>query len=516
MNMKIKLTELEKHEVWLRLSSIIKAGDKHIQLERKLVSELLKNWRETYESVLKDLFKQLPAKMSSQAIEIITQRLSEALGQPFGNSQKIRDELRKYITRAYEAGKSEFVVKSELNLPDIRAIDILTKHNCYWLGEHYGKHISSKIAELTQNAIRDGLGRKELAKELQESLGSEVGEYNYWDVTSSAALVRSRSFGCIAGMVEAGITEYEILAMGDERTCPICSEMDGRTFSVTETQKIIDNTLEIIDPEDFKQAMPWHSEPPVGIGKDELTANGMSIPPFHGRCRCVLIIANEHVEITSESFTGVKPEEVLSYDADTRIARISPHSMPTTGLPNWRYDKVTKNGYTSERRFYNNEGKVTLDIDFSDHGKSKAHPMGAHGHDYIQGERSFPRKLKAWERKMVQKIQTQEGIEIKKGLDNKVQIISGCLVEPSGEYITLEEYKHIMEVGGEYGFIYDGHGYFTSRFDNHNLSAWEWNNDESYQEGFKDIDDMLDNYHVHTGEILREIIPKAMLEWSPV
>ena len=73
MNMNIKLTELGKHEAWLRLSSIVKAGDSEIQLERKLTSELLKNWRETYENALSDLFRQLPSELSSQAIEIITE-----------------------------------------------------------------------------------------------------------------------------------------------------------------------------------------------------------------------------------------------------------------------------------------------------------------------------------------------------------------------------------------------------------------------------------------------------------
>ena len=287
--MNIELSELGRHEAWLRISSIVKAGDKHIQLERKLTSELLKNWRENYETALKELFSQLPVELSSQATEIITQRLAESLGQSFGSSQKVRDEFRKYITRAYESGKSEFSAKSDLSLPDIRAIDVLTKHNCYWLGEHYGKHIGPKIAELTQDALRDGLGRDELAKELRESLGGKVGGYKYWDVVSSAALVRSRSFGCISGMVEAGITEYEILAMGDERMCPICGEMHGKTFSVLSTREVIERTLGITDPEKFKEAMPWHTEPPTGVGNDKLVADGMSIPPFHGRCRCVLI-----------------------------------------------------------------------------------------------------------------------------------------------------------------------------------------------------------------------------------
>lgn len=513
MTMKIELAELEEHEVWLRLSSIMKAGDKHIRLERKLTSELIKNWREAYDNVLKELFRQIPS-LSSEAIDIITERLADALGQSFGISQGVRDELRKYITKAYQSGKSEFVVKPDLSLPDIRAIDALTKHNCYWLGEHYGKHIGPKIAELTQEALREGLGRDELARELQDSLGGKVGGYKYWDVVSSAALVRSRSFECISGMVEAGITEYEILAMGDERMCPICDELNGRTFSVLETREVIDRTLGISDPDKFKDAMPWHTEPPVGVSMDKLIADGMNIPPFHGRCRCTLVMVSEHVEITSESFRGVKPEELLSYDEDTRIARMMPHTMPLTGIPNWKYDKLSpKTGRTSERRFFDSEGKIKLDVDFDDHSKPKAHPMGAHSHDYVSGKRSLPRELREWERKMIQEIQAQENNTVKKSSDERYEFISGRWVEPSGEYITVEQYKYIMDKGGEYGFIYDGHGYFTSGFGH--PEAWEWNNEESYQEGFKDIDDMLDNYHVHTGETLREIIPKSMLEESP-
>ena len=342
MTMKIELTDLEKHEAWLRLSSIMKAGDKHIRLERKLTSELITHWRESYEDVLRELFQQIPIELSSQAIEIIMERLADALGQSFGSSQGVRGELRKYITRAYQAGKSEFVAKPDLSLPDIRAIDVLTKHNCYWLGEHYGKHIGPKIAELTQDALREGLGRDELAKELRESLGGKVGGYKYWDVVSSAALVRSRSFGCISGMVEAGITEYEILAMGDERMCPICGELSGQTFSVAETREVIDRTLGISDPDKFKEAMPWHTEPPIGVSKDKLIADGMSIPPFHGRCRCVLTMVSEHVEITSASFPGLKPEEILSYNEDTRIARINPHRMPVTGLPSGSMIRSTR------------------------------------------------------------------------------------------------------------------------------------------------------------------------------
>lgn len=507
--MKIKLSELGRHEAYLRLNVILKAGDKHIQLERKLTSELIRNWRESYDDALKELFRRLPEGLTSQAVEIITQGLANALGYSFGNSQKVRDELRKYISRAYHGGKSEFAVNPSFTLKDVRAIEILTRHNCYWLGEHYGKHVGGKIARLTQEAISDGLGRNELAESLRQELGGIAGGYKYWDVASSAALVRSRSFGCVAGMVDAGIMEYEILAMGDERMCDICGEMHGRTFSVSEAQKVIDSVLDINNPDKFKTAMPWHISPSVGVSSSKLLADGMSITPFHGRCRCVLVVAE--INDSEPVFPNLKPEEVISYDKDTRIARIKAHNVPRTGLPHWKYNKLNKSDQTVQRRFFDGTGKPKLDIDFNDYSKPKAHPMGAHSHDYIDGERGDPRALKNWERNMMTEIQNQEAQNIVKG---KVQMISGCLVEIGDEHITVEEYKRIMDIGGKYGFIYDGRGYFTSGFGH--PEAWEWNNDDSYMDGFKDIDDMLDNYRVHTGKTLREIIPKSILEESPV
>ena len=71
-------------------------------------------------------------------------------------------------------------------------------------------------------------------------------------------------------MVEAGIVEYEILAMGDERMCPICGALNGQTFSVRGAQRVINHALSIDDPDKFKKAMPWHTQSPAGMSKGKL------------------------------------------------------------------------------------------------------------------------------------------------------------------------------------------------------------------------------------------------------
>jgi hypothetical protein len=218
--------------------------------------------------------------------------------------------MKKTIGAVYADSKREWVLKTPedqksplLSLPDRRAIEVLTRHNCFWLGEHYGEHIGPKVSELARQALDSGLGRKAFAKELKRTLGGVApADYKYWDVAASAALVRARSFGVISGMEDAEITEYEVVAMGDERMCPICGEMNGRTFSVTETRKVIDSVLSIQDPKAFKKALPWQTKPAKGVSDAALCSSGQSIPPFHGRCRCVLVMTGTVSE-------GAKPPQ---------------------------------------------------------------------------------------------------------------------------------------------------------------------------------------------------------------
>lgn len=52
---------------------------------------------------------------------------------------------------------------------------------------------------------------------------------------------------------EAGLDEYEILSAHDERTCPICSKMNGKRFKIAEM------------------------------------VVGENAPPFHTNCRCSVL-----------------------------------------------------------------------------------------------------------------------------------------------------------------------------------------------------------------------------------
>ena len=302
------LTPAGRREVQLRLSLILSALEKSARspekdfklMERKLAAELIGLWRKTYGEAIKAIFKAVPDFAAKKAADVLMSIFSDKLGEAFGSSKQMHGLMRDFITKSYSGGKSQWLIDKNspmLSLPDKKAIDVLTRHNCFWIGQHYGNHVGPKIAQIAQKAIDDGMGRDALAQELRHELGGVAPEgYTYWDVVASSALVRARSFGTISGMEEAGITEYEIMAMNDERTCPICGEMDGTVFSVEETRRVIDKALSITDPEEFKAAMPWHTESPAGKSVGQLERDGQSLPPFHGRCRCTLVMTGSTLD----------------------------------------------------------------------------------------------------------------------------------------------------------------------------------------------------------------------------
>jgi hypothetical protein len=469
--------------------------------EAKLAAELRRMWRQEYTDALKKIFETVPDEFTEDALKFLEEELLTALGPSFGTSKAARELLRKYISESYIGGKKEFVVKPSTSLPDSRAIESLTKHNCFWLGQHYGEHIGPKISELTQRALDTGIGRKALAEDLKKELGGVAPEdYRYWDVVSSAALVRSRSFGAISGMEEAGFTEYEILAMMDERTCAICGEMNGRVFSVSAAKTKMNEILEIKDPNEFKSALPWQNKPPVGVKSKTLMSEGKAIPPFHGLCRCTLIAAVALEPVTKESFPRVSSENVQNFDTDTRIATItSMHGRtPAVGLPHWKYDILSSDGTIATRRFFGGDGKTFLDVDFTDHGDAKKHPYAPHSHDWVDGIRGkTPRKPKKWEKEMVEEL---------KGLTKIMKSKTKEGFYQSVHFATVEAFMHDIEHGGETQVKYDGHDYFITGL----YSAWEMLNSPDQNSGeYQSVDEMLDDFKVHTGETLREIATKV-------
>ena len=91
---------------------------------------------------------------------------------------------------------------------------------------------------------------------------------------------------------------------------------------------------------------------------------------------------NEKWKAISEAFTDVKwQNQALK---KKQIGEV--HSIPYKGTPNSVFDNY-KDGVLQRRRYYGNDGRPRLDIDMTDHGNSKEHPIVPHYHNWYLDEK---------------------------------------------------------------------------------------------------------------------------------
>lgn len=91
---------------------------------------------------------------------------------------------------------------------------------------------------------------------------------------------------------------------------------------------------------------------------------------------------SEKWKIISEAYTDVKwQSQALK---KKQIGEV--HSIPYKGIPNSVFDNY-KDGVLQRRRYYGNDGRPRLDIDMTDHGNSKEHPVVPHYHNWYFDEK---------------------------------------------------------------------------------------------------------------------------------
>jgi hypothetical protein len=114
----------------------------------------------------------------------------------------------------------------------------------------------------------------------------------------------ARAHGQTRSFQAAMVTRAEVTNPMDERTCPVCSHMNGKIFEV---RHLVDNMEEELAAETkgaVKKAHPWMSvsklkelSPRAGnvsaADSARLAREGIAQPPYHFRCRCVLDISVE-------------------------------------------------------------------------------------------------------------------------------------------------------------------------------------------------------------------------------
>ncbi len=181
-------------------------------------------------------------------------------------------------------------MKLAFNVPDREAADILSSHNLFFIKDYYDSQLSQGINSILKDYVTGGKTIKEVSEDFYKKYNdaTEKGQA-YFEGLAEHTASRSRELGKITGFEKAGIEYYEVRAIIDDRTSDICLSMNGRIFSVLDGINFRDSILSMDNPEDIKSVAPWRSSSEVeNLHTSDLPA-GMELPPYHFRCRTVVV-----------------------------------------------------------------------------------------------------------------------------------------------------------------------------------------------------------------------------------
>jgi hypothetical protein len=212
---------------------------------------------------------------------------------------------------------------------DAEAAEALAARQVLWLGEHYDEHVAEAIATTAREAmVEGGASRRVAGRILEERVrrelglvtfptGARTGAASYFEGVAANAATVARAYGQIRSFARIGITTYTIVNPHDTRTCPVCSFMDGKTFTTQQAVDQITAESSARNPDDIRNIHPWLSRERLGAissspGRIEgargtrdsaaLAGAGQALPPYHFKCRCAI-----DVDESAGSFDDLSP-----------------------------------------------------------------------------------------------------------------------------------------------------------------------------------------------------------------
>lgn len=149
------------------------------------------------------------------------------------------------------------------------------------------------------------------------------------NLISSLHTSRVSAYGFTAEANVLGLTEYQISEQLDNRTCPVCQRMHGKKFKVADARRLLTVVLRTTDPAQLKSLQPWPSRSEESLkeldslDEAELVARGWHIPPFHPRCRGLLVRVGRAPDLTLSEAPMAEAPQVTKADFDLLGIRIT-------------------------------------------------------------------------------------------------------------------------------------------------------------------------------------------------
>jgi hypothetical protein len=188
---------------------------------------------------------------------------------------------------------------------------------------------SQKAREIVSEGVMQGLGRAEIATDLEAAIGSArmLGRSRgYYETIASTYMSHGRSWAHLTSFADAGIQRFQFEAVMDQRTSEQCRFYDSQVFTVSSARDRYIALSQSPDPDAIEDLMPWvrtrrniegqqelyvryrngaettlatvtrsamgqvdqRGSYSGALPASQLEAIGCPVPPLHGRCRSTI------------------------------------------------------------------------------------------------------------------------------------------------------------------------------------------------------------------------------------
>lgn len=142
---------------------------------------------------------------------------------------RVADELRKWSnemvasTREVMIGRYGLPIAARMSQVDERIIDHASNAQSNYVTDEYAKRqaaASTQARTIVERSLRDGVDYIEIGKRLESVLATQLNRTpSYFTSVASIHAARSRTWGQLSSLDEAGVDRYQLEATLDEATC---------------------------------------------------------------------------------------------------------------------------------------------------------------------------------------------------------------------------------------------------------------------------------------------------------
>ncbi len=280
--------------------AIAKAGEgERLPFEESMAELLLSGWASASRGAVEVAIKRLAAqdgeiteKQISRVLALMGQQIDKKFVVPAAR------KLPEIFLGSYKLAKrgiySSRTIRAKFDKFDDVAVEWLNDHHMYWIGKYYDRHLSADIAKVIREGIDEGLGRELIGDKLRDFFDGYPGvpskPDHYWRGLAANGVNRSRQFGEVAAYEELAVPYLRIVAVRDERTSPICRNLDGQLIPSQAAIKQRNRLMLAASPDDVKEIAPWlKAEQVEDRSSEELVNMGIGMPPYHWYCRTTVV-----------------------------------------------------------------------------------------------------------------------------------------------------------------------------------------------------------------------------------